>query len=454
MRSLFVVLSILFLLPSFIIADVPIGDESSKIDFYGYVDFESGQYVRARFQDVQYSHLWLENIHGRLGMQYQPSERLAIRCGAELRVWYNTFPEEKQSDFSNGMSKYFSIYLHEAQGIFKFLDKESIGLNLALGYFPYKYNPEVRDLGEYLFRTGTYPVYIINNFDMPSARLSGMCASLKLGNDLLKLKFDQLVLTEQQIRPFHDVTLASILSANIFKIADLGAGISFAHLFSVDKKVTTPEVSETKYLNDDGDTAYYTFKGTKLMFRTTIDPFGTVRENEGFLGDFVGSAGGKIYGELAMIGLKKYPNNIELSDSSNCTNIYGYDKLNEKMPLMFGFTLPCWKILDVCAVEFEFFNCPYQNDFAKVQQFGRPLPVSRPDTADAYNPKTYKDGDNWKWAVFLRKDINKNFGMVLQLGRDHQRWEWSGFQGLSYDFETAMVKKNEWSWNFKTEFKF
>ena len=463
MRLNTLLFAIFLLLPVLTVADVPINDDpESKISLYGYIDFETGQIVKARFQDNSYSHLWLENIHGRLGMQYQPFDWLAMRCGAELRVWYNTFPNSQQSDWGNGMGKYFSIYLHEAQGIFKFINKELLSMDMAIGYFPYKYNPEVRDLGEYLFRSGTYPVYLINNFDLPSARLSGLRYTLKYGSDAFGIKFDQLVLTEQQLRPFHDITLASILDVNVFKnILNLGAGISFAHLFSVDDSITTPrKIPETMYL-DNGDTAFYTFKGTKLMLRSTIDPFGALRHNEGFLGDFLGSYGGKIYGELAMIGIKNYPNSIINNDTANSYNPYGYDKLNEKMPMMFGFTFPCWKILDVLAFEFEYFNCPYQNDYVKVQQFGYPIPASKPDTSDLYNPDTYKN-DNWKWAIFMKKDISKHFGMILQLCRDHQRWEWSGFQSLSYDYEEALVKPRdwdkkkmgEWAWHFKTEFKF
>lgn len=34
-----------------------------------------------------------------------------------------------------------------------------------MGYFPYKFNPDATNLGEFLFRTGTYPLYLISNFN-------------------------------------------------------------------------------------------------------------------------------------------------------------------------------------------------------------------------------------------------------------------------------------------------
>ena len=58
-------------------------------------------------------------------------------------------------------------------------------MDLAVGYFPYKYNPEARNLGEYLFRSGTYPVYLTNDYDFPLARVAGLRYGLNFSNDLL-----------------------------------------------------------------------------------------------------------------------------------------------------------------------------------------------------------------------------------------------------------------------------
>jgi hypothetical protein len=287
---------------------------NSKIKFtpYGYMDFEMGQVVNGRCRnrlawDSSYSHIWLQNVHGRLGLKCNPFERLELRTGFEVRMWFNTFPNSQTVGFNEPRSKYWSIYLHEAQGVFKILDKEKTFMDVALGYFPYKYNPEVCNLGEYLFRSGTYPTYLINYYDLPLARLAGLRYTVEFKNDLLGVNLDILGLTEMEMWPYHDFTLATILGFNIFKnetrknsIVTIGAGISFAHLIPVDKSITTPrdennpqrtlyKIDTTGFHFDtagtkiyDLDSSYYTFKGTKLMMRTTLDPFAFLRGKEGF----------------------------------------------------------------------------------------------------------------------------------------------------------------------------
>ncbi len=446
-----------------ITADVTNDSDYPKLSHYCYIDYEMGQIVKGRYgvggSATQYSHLWVKNVYGRLGLNYEPFDWLDIRCGFELRVYFTTFPTEKQTDFTSGLSKYYSIYPHEAQGIFRFLDNESVFMDLAIGYFPYRYNPEVRNLGEYLFRSGTYPVYLINDYDFPLARLAGLRYSLGFTNDLLGIGLDLLILSETQMRPFHDITLAPILDFNIIKdegskrgVINIGAGLSFAHFFSIDDSLTTPRNNKTLYFDNingydidttngdtlwDADSAYYTFKGTKIMLRATVDPFAFLRNKEGFLGDFFGLHGGKLYGELGIIGLQNYPDNKHISPNAP-SNPYGYANLNEKMPMMFGVTLPCWKILDICAFELELFDCPYPNDYEKVQQYGYPLPADKPDTLDEYNSRTYRN-DKIKWSVFLKKNITEHFGMILQFCRDHERWEW-GAAGFKHRFPQLLKR--------------
>jgi len=46
-------------------------------------------------------------------------------------------------------------------------------LSLSAGIFPFKYNPDVRNLGEYLFRGPVSPGFLITAFDFQYATLSG-----------------------------------------------------------------------------------------------------------------------------------------------------------------------------------------------------------------------------------------------------------------------------------------
>lgn len=464
MRKILIVLSLFLLVP--FIGGVQDLDAEKKISLDGAFTFEFGQIVKGRYgeqSDAQtYRHLWLDNICGALDLKGNPSDWLDLIVGFEGRMWYNTFPTEATLFQYGAHDIYYSFYLTQAQAKFSFLRDNPLNIDMAFGFFPYKYNPEGRVFGDYLFRTGTYPVFIINKFDSPLAKLGGLRLTLNYGNDLLSVRFDQLVISEREYRPLHDFTLASVVDVNIAKFIDIGVGVSFAHAIPVDKELVTPEkpenmiIQEKVVANDtiiDTTFGYYTFKGTKLMFRGTIDPFATLREQSGFMGDLFGEFGGKLYMEVAMIGLKNYEKIILLDSNYVNNNPWGYEELKERMPISWGVTLPCWKILDILAFEWEYFNCPYPNSYKRVYQFGNPLPTIPSATETGYDKKVYEE-EKLKWMIYMRKNFTEHFGAMLQMGRDNMRWEVNGAHGPNFDFEDALVKKGQWAWRFKTEFRF
>jgi len=334
-------------------------------------------------------------------------------------------------------TSYTDFYLHQAQGILSLIKGNSISLECAAGIMPYKYNPEARNLGEYLFRTGTYPAYIINNFDFPRARLSGARVSFNYTGGAINAGIDVFALTEREMRPFHDLSLAAVANVGISKAVTLGAGVELAHIWAVEDTMTTSNRDDNKYVNGT-DTGYYTFRGTKLMARVTIDPLFSIREN---LRDVVGNSG-KIYGEIAILGLKNYP--------AYANNKYGYDDLKDKMPLMFGINLPGWKLLDICALEFEYFGCKYPDSYDQVIYAGYPRQADR----FIYDDSTVYQHDSWKWSVYLKKNIARNFGVIFQIGRDHLRYEALGAFIENADFGAALVKPNQYAWRSKFEFTF
>ena len=128
MRGIYILFSLCLLLPIPASADVPINDDpDSKFSVYSYIDWELGQIVMGRFKnrdtwDSTFAHTWLQNAHGRFGLQYKPFDWLRMRTGFELRMWFNTFPNSETIGHNEPRDKYWSIYLHEAQGIFKLLD--------------------------------------------------------------------------------------------------------------------------------------------------------------------------------------------------------------------------------------------------------------------------------------------------------------------------------------------
>ena len=424
---------------------------SSKLTFSGTIGYDMGQIVKGRYQGETFDHVWEENTVGYFGVKAVANERLTFRFGMQGRVWFNTFPQQTIKEYNAGSNRYVDFDVREAEGIYSLLKGSALSLGAAFGIMQYKYNPDATDMGEYLFRSGTYPAYLINQFDYTAATLSGFGFNLQYTSGAFGLKFDQFILTETQIRPFHDVTLASIVNANFMKIVDIGAGVSFAHLISVDSRLTAPENPFGQYIKSitprdttfDTTYGYNTFKGTKIMARISLDPLFFLRESSAAL--FIGQ-GGKLYSELAILGLESYPATVG--------NPWGYDTLSQKIPIMIGLTIPMPKFLmDAVSLEFEHYSCPYPDDYAQVFQKGWPIPTQGVQPVGEYNLDTYRN-DSWKWSLFASKQITPNIRLCGQVGRDHQRWEAHISHLRNYDFEDAAVKPDQWLWHFKVEYKY
>ena len=433
----------------------------------GAVELQTGEMLRARMAKTVSSgsslvtHTWYNDLIGTLNFKATLSERLRLLGAFEFRQYIKISPPGfMEASYNLGNFLYQEFFFREGQGIFSLLNSDPLSFEAALGFMPYKYNAQARNLGEFLFRSGTYPFFLFGEFDRPFARLTGLRTSGFLNTGAVAAHADLLVLTEREVRPFWDMSLAAIADVTIMKVFTLGGGVDLAHLVPVDSRLTTPKDDNSRYItynsdSTEADTGYYTFKGTKLMARATIDPVGTFRGQEGsILSDIFGAEGGKFYFEGAIIGLENYPANTELS-TTPMGNPYGYDKLKEKMPWMAGVTIPFWKILDVCAFEIERYPNPYPNSAALLFKSGLPLPyfgnLSEPNgfaLGGAYTPR-------WYWSLYMKKQILQSVEVALQFGRDHQRWEMPlNFLNSTYDIEEATVKPNHWGWRLKTAFKF
>ncbi|MBN1308618.1 MAG: hypothetical protein JXA18_11910 [Chitinispirillaceae bacterium] len=440
-------------------------ETTALLSLSGQIEFDMAEMLKARtskggssntFESKTVDHIWYGHAGGMLNLRSRPMEWFEVRTGFEVRQYMTTLPliREARYDPYFGQSYWNSFHMREAQGIVTFVNDEPVLFELAFGYMPYKYNPEVRDLGEFLFRSGTYPLYLLGEFDRPFARLTGLRTGLEVKNSVIDAKIDVFGLIERDIRPFNDISIAMIAGIDFLKMVNAGAGIDFSHLIPMDGRLTTIEEDKNQYVTDSsavldsltGDTLYwendydyYTFSGTKLMVRATLDPFGRLRGNDGtFIQEFLGESGGKIYGEFAVIGLKDYP-----GTTSDGYNPRGYLDIRERSPWMVGFTIPLWKIFDICALEVERFPSYFPDSYFRPVINGYPLPTA-PQGGSVYDSTTYVP--RWNWSLYLKKRLVRNFSLICQIGRNHQRWEYHPAQQSNYDFETAMVKPDEWGW--------
>jgi hypothetical protein len=440
----------------------------------GMVETEVAEMMKARTAITQINrtldHLWYSHFVGTLNFTAQPNDQLKI-CGSfefkqymNMCTWWAT--QMNRGAYNLGDFLYHDFFIREAQGIFSALESKTFSLDVSLGLQPYKYNTESREFGEYLFRSGTYPFLLMGEFDRPFSRLTGLRTAIASNLEFIDIKADAFVLTERELRPYWDISLAGVSAVNLFKILEIGGGINLAHVIPTNDKYVTPDSSINAFIKDSAlvwddanqadvmtyDTGYYTFKGTKVMARASIDLFGIFglmgfsRGDGSFISDLFGPTGGTVFGEIAVIGLNNYPKSIQPD-----ANPLGYDTLAQRMPWVAGIHLPLWKLLDECDIEFERYPNPYPNNTAMVHWVGLPLPYPKNLSTDYPLDR----GPRWYWSIYLKKQVLRNFTIVSQIGRDHLRWEMPmPYYNSNYDFEEAMCKPDQWGWHVKTIFNF
>ena len=105
---------------------------------------------------------------------------------------------------------------------------------------------------------------------------------------------------------------------------------------------------------------------------------------------------------------------------------------------------------DILNMEVEYFPSYFPDSYWKPVINGYALPVV--PQGEQYDSTVYQP--RWNWSLYMKKQVTGHFGMVLKVGRDHQRWEFHPAQYNYYDFEAAMVKPDEWGWQGATVFSF
>jgi hypothetical protein len=347
---------------------------------------------------------------------------------------------------------------------------------------PYKYNPDSRNLGEYLFRSTPYPNTTINgSWDLVGSAYS-KTKGLLLEKDFAEGRWrnDVLLSLSDEVYPLNDVSLAYVTSFKLGPL-ELGAGVNLYGILPTRPSLSTPENvynsyfthDNTVYYGDDlyyaqagkyfeveavklraaGDTAkaiayesinagfvakgklvdslnkadtvgaatrldrsYYTYQGTLLMGRASLD-----------LGSFLGEGvDWKLYGELDVLGWKNYP-------------IF-FENRNERMPAMVGMSVPVFGLLDYLAVEVEYWRNRYPIVNVKSLEDGLPkvdynLMSPRIDITRPYTK------DDFKWSVSTARTVGKYFTVLAQAANDHTRPIRYDFSPYKYE---TMLDQSAW----------
>lgn len=433
----------------------------------GFASYQVGQIVTANpittadWNNLKTDHLMTQHMFIGLNLQAAYSGLpVTSNIGVEMKSFTVTPRAKLVSNDQGQASRFFYFtYLTRADLVYS----PSEAFNIDVGYFPVKYNDDARNLGEYLFRTGTYPQYIITNFDFAAARVTGVNI---YGTVADALKYKALLTINTEFATMGDLNFTGIASYSMLnKFFELGGGVSFCSFLSANPRHTTPGLLDFspedryKYL-DGADTCTYTFAGTKLMGRISIDPKAL------FSGDFFGKEDLKIYAEVAILGLKNYPVSIN-ADSSYFTNeiipasgIFDtfniatrYDDILKRMPISFGINIPTFKLLDVLNFETEWYGSIYPNDMAEYIRDGFPVPFARgPWTQYGWQDST---SDNWKWSIYAKKTLANHFFIAAQVANDHLRWDYSCDYGKQSGYlSEALTKPKHKYWVVKLGYTF
>ncbi|MDD5675609.1 MAG: hypothetical protein PHC61_15675 [Chitinivibrionales bacterium] len=389
---------------------------------------------------------WMESGGALFSVTADISERLKGNAGLGIMMSYpamGTLASAKQ------MSKLLIPFVTQANLVYSLGNLENPWLKISAGIFPFKADPYVQDLGEYLTRGLVYPGFLFSGFECSGASIYGIGIHNSLGNNVFNQ--DLVLSSETEIKPYFDYSLIYSGSCRLFNSLEIGAGVNFYHLLSINEKLTTPGSYITQesatpnspysgnYISVDtangkADTTHYTFRGIRPMARLAFDPK-TLFNSSAF-----GEKDLILYCEGAVEGVQNYGS--------------VYNDIMRRIPIMAGFNIPTFKILNVLSLEVEWYGSRYRNDFQKVDNNISPIPcqISKynppyDSTIINFDPST----DDAKWALYASKTIKKNVVLSAQVANDHVRL---GGTGWIPSYSEALTTMKDRYWMAKMAFFF
>jgi hypothetical protein len=376
-------------------------------------------------------HYWQENADVDLYLTSKPNDWFTTKAGLSV---IKSFPIQAGSMDRASFYTSYNFSIPMAEGIFHWnFDKDRCwpdqslrpptaitSLMIEAGFFQYTFNPEVKNLGNYMFRSTILPLSLETGIDYPWADLMGMRTQVGFLDN--KVKLEAILRSEITQIPWYDWDLAFTGSYTPNKVIDVGAGICFNRLINV---------SHSPFIADSTENL---MKGTKVEGRFTFDPKPLFNSPA-----FFGPEDCKIYGEAAVLGQ---------DDKSLYAYIppptYWLGLPIRRMPLLLGINVPSFKILDVISVELEYFKSPYPNDWIGDLQYANPYPT---DFSNPWQIENYVNKDNFKWSLYLKKKI-ANFEIRAIAADDHTIYKAFNLEDVPC-FEQTLKRPGDWHWYFE-----
>ncbi|HUI92216.1 MAG TPA: hypothetical protein VLX68_08215 [Chitinivibrionales bacterium] len=413
-------------------------------NYSGYTAYQAGEIVKGMYgiSFDRLDHQWQNFLYGGVDVCATVNKRLQIVVGTECELAQAVIDPATITLYAQDLDSYnmfYRFYADEMKGTYLFGTTDDPFLKITLGYFKYTYNHDVKSLGEYLFRATAYPGYIINSFASVYARMAGLCLEYR---PLKGLTIDGLFTSETQY-PVGDLTPSLVASYAMGggegrPLVEVGAGVSFTRLIPMNPALTTSHYPANQLVSYDtlypapaettivSDTTYCSFAATKVMARLSFDPkqlFGGPK--------IFGDQDLKLYAEACILGTKDYP--------------IAYDSILRRIPVMVGFNVPAFRLLDVLSAEVEWYDSRYSNNY-KHTYFDTPrspLPLLA-----LGEPAHYA----WYWDIFFSRTIVPGLQVMGDVGRTH--YFTTGNLQFYRDTREECPSQGDWQFTLRAQFNF
>lgn len=448
---------------------------------------------------------WSDHFGVYLRQDIVVDRRLELQLGLG-GVFQFAKPEYVYPKFFSSMYKMFFFGPTIARATYRFGDPESPdGLSVGGGLFPFKYNPDAANLGEYLFRAAPYPTYITTGGLLyvgdNAAFLQGLHANWKRGG----FSLDGLLVTETVMPPLYDWSLALLARYSVADgLAEVGAGVNFKRLIQIDPDRTVrkwngqgdPMWSNLYFSRNGttyyGDPYYYqqqadfysqragvyfangtaadSVRGQELADRAAgyqasadsvtawQDPANPGYVTEGERGYY--TPAGTIFMARASLNLRKA---LGMDAEGAPFRIFAeaallgwenqpvfYEDRARRAPVMLGVHLPTGGVLDQFTLQVEYFDSPWANSTRSLGEQNASVPWY-PDgleplfSGDEYNDITQKD--NLAWSILLRREILPRVNVSAQFARDHLRTVGTNwYYGGRLEPGAILYRNSSWYW--------
>ncbi len=378
-------------------------------------------------------------------------------------------PEVVNPEWGGTQYKNFFVGPSEANVEYRWLSGEGREIGLGFGQFGYKYNPDATNLGEYLFRTGPYPNYILTGgysfINSAYANLQGLKARFHQGS----LSVDLFLTTETVMPPLYDLSLAGVMKYSVGGgLLELGLGINAKRLIPIRPSKTSPQTMTNSYftlggVDYTGKESYYaeqanfyqrmlsratnatdsaTYSSQLNVYSMLADSVriwttpaeanltyfnnrngslsGTdsiaIRARSGIAPMKYFTQSGVIADAMVSLDLKKLftseifgPNDLRVFAEAALLGIKDYPvfytKKSERLPIMLGVNLPGFHFFDVISIQWEHYASSHINSFYESLSSNEATPEIARGADSLFSKNAYMD---------IRTKDNTSWSILVQ----------------------------------------